>query len=282
MKALAVVALLSLGAGRSREPKGLVLEQDTFHSFRSMVGMVTQEDKQRVHLSRSGVRVESASGPKAPKFFTIFRFEAKGRVVRVEVDGFRRTYREEPLAERAAENEKLRESLKRQAEDAKARGKDSLEKTGRDGGGTAAPLDLLAGDLGGPPGEGEESSAPVEVKKTKDVCTIAGRRCLRVEFVQDGEKVFEGWYTEGAAPKWVRRFDLKESPGAGNAALMRARLEQKGLELRGILHLPAGGRAEVRTTKITDKKIDAALLEAPEGYRKIKPGGPEPKGGADK
>jgi hypothetical protein len=276
LKALAVAALLSLGARRPPEPKGLVLEQDTLHSFRAMVGMVTQEDKQRVYLSASGVRVESASGDGTPKFYTIFRFEPKGRVVRVEVNGFRKTYREEDLSERAAENEKLREALKKEAEKAKARGKGGGPGKGEGG----LPLDLLAGGPGRPGGEG--AASPVEVKETKDSCTIAGRRCRRVEFHQDGAKVFEAWYTEKASPAWARRFDIQESPGADNAPLLRARLGRKGLELRSILYLPAGGRAEVRTTKITEKKVAGALLEAPAGYRKTKPPGAEPKGGTRK
>lgn len=276
MNALAVAALLSLGAARTREPKGLVLEQDTLQSFRSMVGMVTQEDAQRVYLSASGVRVQSASGDRAPKFFTIFRFEPKGRVVRVEVNVYRQTYREEKLAERAAENEKLRESLKKEAEKANTRDKDGGR--GNEKGGL--PLGLLTGGPGRP--GGSDNLSPVEVKETKDSSMIAGRRCRRVEFHQDGEKVFDAWYTEKAAPAWVRRLDIEESSGAGNAPLMRARRGRRGLELRSILYLTAGGRAEVRTTKITEKKVAGALFNIPAGYRRTQPGGPKPKGGANK
>ena len=243
-------------------PKGLVLEQETKHAVRSMIGMVTQDGTRTVDLSPAGVRIGAVAGGAASKFSTIFRFGPKNQVIRIEVNGFRKTYVEESLAERAARNEAVRKALE-----------ERLKKL-RERPGGGGPLGGLGGLLGGGGAPPKQSDSPVKPRKTDDVKQIAGRRCRRFEFLQDGAKIFEGWYTEKPAPSWAKRFDLHELPGANNSALMRARKAQGGLEVWSVFYLSAGGRHEVTTTRITEKSIPTSTFQPPRGYRKVTPGAP--------
>ena len=261
-------------------PRGLVLEQQTTHAVRSMIGMVTQEDTRTVYLSPAGVRIgavgpavasrrttvgraNAPGGGAASKFVTIFRIGAEDKVIRIEANGFKKTYVEESLAERSARNEAARKALEERL-------KKMRERPG--GGG---PLGGLMGGLMGSGAGLKARDSPVETRKTGDAKQIAGRRCRRFEFLQDGGKIFEGWYTEKPAPAWAKRFDLHELPGANNAALMRARKARGGLELGSVFYLPAGGRHEVTTTRITKKPIPASTFQPPKGYRNVTPGAPE-------
>lgn len=271
-------ACLSIhAAAAATAPKGLVLEQQTTHAVRAMIGMVRQDDTRTVYLSPAGVRIgavapsvagrRARAGRTASKFSTIFRFEPEDKVIRIEVNGFKKTYVEESLAERAARNKAARKALEKRFR--KMRGRPR-------GGG---PLGGLGGLLGGGGGGGgappETSDSPVEPRKTNDTKQIAGRRCRRFEFLQDGSKIFEGWYTEAPAPAWAKRFDLHELPGANNSELMRARKAQGGLELASVFYLSAGGRHEVTTTRITEKPMRASTFQAPKGYRNVTPGAAE-------
>jgi hypothetical protein len=264
-------ACLSVNAAAAPAvPKGLVLEQRTTHAIRAMIGMVRQDDTRTVYLAPAGVRIgavgpaaagrRARGGRTASKFSTIFRFEPDDKVIRIEVNGFKKTYVEESLAERAARNEKARKALEKRMKKMRDRPR---------GGGPLGGLGGLLGGGGAPPGA---SDSPVEARKTGDVKQIAGRRCRRYEFLQDGSKIFEGWYTEKPAPEWVKRFDLDELPGANNSALMHVRKAQGGLELESVFYLSAGGRHEVTTTRITEKTMRASTFQAPKAYRNATPG----------
>ncbi len=264
-------ACLSIHAAAApAAPKGLVLEQQTTHAVRAMIGMVRQDDTRTVSLSPAGVRIgavapavagrRARAGRTASKFSTIFRFEPEDKVIRIEVNGFKKTYVEESLAERAARNKAARKAMEKRMKKMRDRPR---------GGG---PLGGLGGLLGGGGARLETSDSPVEARKTGDTKQIAGRRCRRFEFLQDGAKIFEGWYTEKPAPAWVKRFDLDELPGANNSALMHVRKAQGGLELGSVFYLSAGGRHEVTTTRITEKPMRASTFQPPRGYRNVTPG----------
>jgi hypothetical protein len=270
-----------------------------------MVGLVTQEDRQRVSFSPVGVRIETVQDGRPSKFVTIFQVERAalapppssgggqvvapprsgggalrpaegaaggdgGRIFRVEVNGFKRTYVRESLAERAARNEAAREAIEERL-------RKQREEAGP--GATSGLLGLLAGAGPGSPGAPGQSRMPVEVKKTDELKAIAGRRCRKYEFFRDGDRIFEGWYTEAPAPAWVRRFDFDEAPGGEDAPLTRARKSVKGLELESVLFLPAGGRRTVTTTKVVRKRLPASFFEPPDDYRGVEPAGAAPAGG---
>jgi hypothetical protein len=231
--------------------RGLVIEQKRVHAIRTMVGMVTQDDDVSLTLAPGGTRIES----KPPGSPTIFRFETNGAVTLIEANGLRKTYRSEDLEERRRVNEELQRALAKRA-------------TPPAGGGG-----LLSGlaSLSQQSRQSGTKNAPVTAKPMPKKRTIAGRRCRGVEFYQDDDKIFEAWYTEKPAPKWMKRYDLQESPGAENAALLEARLKQTGIELESTMPLGAGGRFEVRTMSVKERLLPASTFKAPAGYRKVAP-----------
>jgi len=250
--ALPAIAL-TLCASRAFPARGIVIEQKTVHAIRSMIGMVTQEDEVRLTLAPGGTRVES----KPYGSPTIFRFEKGSTVTRIEANGMRKTYRSEDLAARKRANAELQRALKERA-----------RPPAGGGGGLLGGLAGLHQSAGAGAGRGPVSVKPIAKKRT-----VAGRRCRGVEYHQGGEKVFEAWYTEKAAPKWLKRYDLEESPGAENAALLEARRRQPGIELESVMPLTAGGRYEVRTLSFKEKAVPAATFQPPPGYRKVAPPG---------
>jgi hypothetical protein len=248
MQSVVAAVVCALVGATQPAPPGVVIEQKTVHAIRSIVGMVEQEDAVRLSLAPAGTRVESV-GSGSP---IIFRREADGNVTRLEANGFKKTYRVESLAARAEVNAGLRDSLtSRPPSDPHA------------GGG-------LLGALGGLSAERAAAGAsgqPVSVTPIAAGRTIAGQPCRGFTFHQDGEKVFEAWYTVKPAPAWMVRFDLDESPGASNAPLMAARRAEKGVELESSMPLTAGGRYEVKTTSYRETAVPSSAFQPPAGYR---------------
>lgn len=244
----AAILVCALGASPSR-PSGIVVEQKTAHAVRSMVGMVTQEDDVTLTFCADGMRKEANPGGSP----TIFRVEKDGSITRIDAEKFRKTYRKETLAARGAANAEIIDDLAMGA------------RNGPQGGLLGAPGGLSAQG----PDRGQASASPISTKPIAQKRRIAGKPCRGVEFFQDGEKIFEAWYTESPAPKWLRRFDLDESPGASNAPLMAARRAQTGIELESSMPLPAGGRFEVKTVSYKEKSVPPSALDPPMGYREI-------------
>jgi hypothetical protein len=253
---VSVIALCALAAGGGARQQGVVLEQKVVHSMRSLVGMVTREETVRLSFSPAGVRSEPARGGSP----TIFRVERGGRVTRIEANAITKTYREEDLAERRRTNERL---------------KGAMAKTPR------PPTGGLLGMLAGMGKENEAAASgaakpPVTTRPIAKSRSIAGRACTGVAFFRDGKKIFEAWYTKTPAPKWMVRYDLGEAPGADDAGLMKARRQQKGIELESTMPLAAGGTHRVTTTKYAVRRIGPSTFKPPAGYRK------KPRPGAQK
>jgi hypothetical protein len=241
---------------RRKRPEGLILEQRTTHRIRTLSGMVEQEEEVRVSFSPKGVRVEPAES-NAP---TIYRVESDGRVTRIEVFPRRKVFREEDLARRRREDEALARSM-RSGRDAGMAGLAGLFG----GGGGARPADAA-----GP----EEAAEPaIQVRRIERKRVIARKRCRGLEFLREGEKVFESWYTEDPAPVWLRRFDLEEPPRSASRELVELREREPGVELESVHFLPAGGRYEVKTVRVTQREPPRGFLEPPRGYRRIAPPG---------
>ena len=245
--AMLAMMLLSAVPPPAKPPGGIVLEQKTIHAVRSMVGMIEQDETTTKYFSPTGIRVETEGS----KICAIFRIGAEGRVTRVEVDDRQRTFREENLDARRAADEAMRKRL---------------EERGVPGAGLLLP--------GVPAAEaaGETEDAPedeVTVRRIEQPRVIAGQKCSGVEILRGEEKLFEGWYTVKPAPEWLRRLDLIEAPGPRDAEVAAARQKEKGIELESTVHLTAGGRYEVRTTRFETKTVPAAKLAAPAGYRRL-------------
>ena len=249
---LLMCGVLATGSAWAASTTGVVLETKYVHKKRSFSGMTEQKGEITITLGAEGVRTES---PKVSKVIETFTFD-KGKEISYYMNRNNKTY-------------ELRDMEKRRQEDA------ALE---------AARASRPAG---GPPGTGlfggslrriEENRPKGEVKtlKTGKKVTIAGYSCEYVRFTQQGELVGEVWIAtkfkklrSTDALKTGIKLLAENSEGKENKEMLAARLALKGVELKLVVHRPAGQSYTIEATKVTEKTVPASSFKPATGFKQV-------------
>ena len=110
----------------------------------------------------------------------------------------------------------------------------------------------------------------IEVRRTKEKKKVAGVDCQRWESTEDGE-VADWAYLAARIRFDPRYYEFMEFVGWVGPELAEGLRRAKRLPLESVMHLHDGGTVEIETQSVTERDLDTALFEVPEGYKERKP-----------